>query len=166
MDLPTTAVIAIVVPLVIGWVTRSAKAQAVTVDGRTQVAYGGVFKGMAVLAGLMALAPTVGMFFAPDAETRWAMLVVAFVLGLPAVYLLGEAFFVRVAWTGEGIHASSPWRRDRFVPWQDVRGVSFSGGARWFRISTARSGYIRVHEMKSGVATLLDELKARGFRVR
>ena len=47
-----------------------------------------------------------------------------------------------------------------------VRGVSFSGGARWFRISTARSGYIRVHEMKSGVATLLEELKARGFRVR
>ena len=142
MDFVTTAIIAVVVPLAIGLLNKSAKRPAVTVDGRTEVAYGWGFKGFAVFSALVAVAP----------------------LTIPAAYLVLEGFFVRIRYSDEGIEARSPWRRNRFVPWRDVRRVTFSGGAQWHRIETARSGYLRVHAMKSGVDTLLRELKDRGIK--
>ena len=163
MDFVTTAIIAVVVPLAIGLLNKSAKRPAVTVDGRTEVAYGWGFKGFAVFSALVAVAPLVGMFFVPP-DARVPKLTIALIFGIPAAYLVLEGFFVRIRYSDEGIEARSPWRRNRFVPWRDVRRVTFSGGAQWHRIETARSGYLRVHAMKSGVDTLLRELKDRGIK--
>ncbi len=161
MDPVVTFLVAIAVPLVIGLIVSSANPHAITSDGRTTVSYGRVFKGFAIFSGVLTIAPFVGMFFLPSQERVW-LLLIAVTFGLPALCLLLEGFFVRIVYSELGVEAFSPWRKNRFVSWQEIVRVSYSPGARWHRIETNGLGFIRLHEMKSGVKTLLQELRRRG----
>jgi hypothetical protein len=44
-------------------------------------------------------------------------------MGIPLCLL---AFFWRVGYDVNGIYCVSPWRKNRFLPWSVVTGVSFS----------------------------------------
>jgi hypothetical protein len=160
MDPVATFIIAVSVPLVIGLIVRSANSQAVTTGGRTTISYGWGFKGFAIFCGVLTVAPIVGMFFVPS-QDRVSLLLIAATFGLPALYLILEGFFVRIVYSELGIEAFSPWRENRGVSWQEISRVSYSPGARWHQIETKAKGNIRLHEMNSGVATLLQELRRR-----
>ncbi|MUV15668.1 PH domain-containing protein [Noviluteimonas gilva] len=163
MDL-TALLIPIAVTAVISLLLRLASPHAISVDGRTTIGYGVGVRSFAVLSGLVTLAPLVGSFFV-EPKDRIAMLMIAATFGFPALYLLFESFGVRIVYSDSGIEAFSPWRKNRSFAWDELRGVSFSEMARWHRIETTR-GYVRMHEMKSGVASLLQELERRGISIK
>ncbi|NUS60392.1 MAG: PH domain-containing protein [Lysobacter sp.] len=148
------------VAIVIGWLLSSARATAPTIEGRTTVGYGWGFKGFAVFMGIASLSPFVLMFM-PSADDRiWVLALVA-IMAIPTTYLLLEGFFVRVVFSDKGIEVYSPWRRNRTVAWSEVRKVRYSAVLSWHVVETTQ-GPIRLHDMKSGVASLLAELQARG----
>ena len=165
MDSITHFLIPLAVTVVLSMLMKSAaSAHAVSVGGRSTVGYGIGFKGFAVFSGLLTLALLIGVFFVAPGE-RIGMLLLAAIFGVPALYLLLEGFGVRVVYSDSGIEAFSPWRRNRSAAWDEISEVSFSPMARWHRIKTTH-GYIRLHEMKSGVPSLLQELERRGIRTK
>lgn len=162
MDLSTVAA-AIAAPIVLALLNRAAKRKPAIVDGRPVVAHGAGFKGIAVIAVLMALAPVAGIFVAlPEYRLGWVL--ISLLAGAFAYCAVAEAFFARVSWTDDGIEARSAWNGTRVVPWSEVVGKDFSALAQWHRIHTARSGFIRVHQMQIGADTFIAELKARGVQ--
>lgn len=162
MDHFSAALIPIAVAIVVGLLSASAAPQATVSEGRTTIAYGRGFKAFAVLSGLFASLFFACMLFFPKTD-RIHFFLLFLLFGLTALYLLMEGFCVRVVYDGRGIRAFSPWRPDRFVEWNDVLRVSYSQMAQWHRIETRRQGFIRVHDMKSGIPVLLEELRRRGI---
>jgi hypothetical protein len=71
-----------------------------------------------------------------------------------AVYLLAEAFRVRIDITPEGIIGTSPWRRQRVIRWDEVVSVSYSHLFNWFVITGPQGQKIRAHEYLHGLPWL------------
>ena len=95
-------------------------------------------------------------------DKLWVLLT-ALIFALPAAYLGLEAFLVRVVFSRRGIETFSPWHKSRVIAWGDVVSVSFSHAAKWHLIKTREQGYVRLHQMMSGVPSLLAELRRRGI---
>jgi len=87
---------------------------------RRWLEYGKVMKGMALLfAGLVAL--LVGFWFtvAPDDKQPVAWMVALF--GLLDLPLLIEFFGVRIGFDDEQIYCHSGWRKNRVIPWRNLK---------------------------------------------
>jgi hypothetical protein len=153
-------VIAVTVPLAIGLLTRAARPTARTLAGQSFIEYGWGLKGMAVFFSAVALGVVVLAFIVPK-DKLWVLLT-ALIFALPAAYLGLEAFLVRVVFSDRGIETFSPWRKNRIIAWGDVVGVSYSDAAKWHLIKTRRQGHVRLHQMMSGVPSILAELRRRG----
>jgi len=76
-----------------------------------------------------------------------------------------EFFHVAMRYDVEGLSLSSPWRRDRQIPWSAVTEVRFSQVLQWYEISTTGFGKVRLHLYLSGLQSLLDELVSRGIPI-
>ena len=83
-------------------------------------------------------------------------------IGVP-IFLL--AYFWRVGYDVNGIYCVSPWRKNRFVPWSLVSGVSFSKAMKQWMIRAAQFGTVRINVLVPGSAQLIDELARRGIKV-
>ena len=164
MDL-TPALIAIAVPLAIGWMTRAAKPDAALVAGRRIATYSKPFKAFAIGTCVLAASPLVVIPFRP-AEEALPLLAIAGIFALPGGLLLAYALRMYIAWSDAGIEWRTPWRPARSVPWSDIRSVTDVRARGWYAIETAGSGKIKAYTMMSGVPALIDELKGRGLRVR
>ena len=55
----------------------------------------------------------------------------------------------------------SPWRGDRFLKWDDIQDVSFSGVAQWFILTSTAGDKVRVHTMMVGIRDFAETLRYR-----
>jgi hypothetical protein len=76
-----------------------------------------------------------------------------------AVYLVLEAFRVRIAVTPAGVIGSSPWRRRRAIRWVDVAAVSYSDLFDWVTITGRHGEKIRAHRYLQGLPWLARALQ-------
>ena len=71
-----------------------------------------------------------------------------------AVFLLAEAFRVRIDIMADGIIGTSPWRRRLFIHWDEVASASYSHLFNWFVITGKHRGKIRAREYLQGLPWL------------
>ncbi len=151
---------AIVVPMVLGWLLRSPDQAAKEKGGKLWLEYGKLMKGMALLfAGLVAL--LVGLWFtvAPDDKQPVAWMVALF--GLLDLPLLIEFFGVRIGFDDEQIYCHSAWRKNRVIPWGEIKSCTYSKVNKWWVIETASQGRIRIHEFISGRESFFEAMKRK-----
>lgn len=91
--------------------------------------------------------------------------VAALAFGTLTLPLFLLTFFWRVGYDLEGLYCVSPWRRNRFIPWSELTGVSFSSPRRQWILATRSQGIIRINEMIPGCGQLLSELEKRGIPI-
>ena len=142
---------------------RAVKPAARIADDKRILEYGVAFKILGVVAFLFAGLGVVLCATVPEHDletTAGEVLMVA--LGL---YLGPEYFGVRISFDGANIHARSPWRATRVIPWTAITGITFSRLAQWYRLDTANAGVLRVSMHLSGRESLWEECRRRGLDV-
>jgi len=128
------------------------------------VEYGRTMKVFVVVFWLFVVGGGIAAAFASAYERLIAVCVVGgFFLLVLSMHL--EFFHVTIRYDADGLHLTSPWRRNRFVPWSAITGARFSLALQWYVLSTTGYGYIRLHLYLSGLRSLLDELAARGVSI-
>lgn len=146
------------------YLMRSVRRDARQVGAVTIVEYGRAMKVFVIVFWLFMVGLAVAAAFASERERLLAFCTVAgFSLLVLTLHL--EFFHVSIRYDKDGLHTSSPWRRNRFVPWSSITGVHFSSVAQWYVLSSSGLGCIRLHLYLSGLQSLLDELATRGFSI-
>jgi hypothetical protein len=82
-------------------------------------------------------------FFLLDPKKTWAG---SLLVAIPAGYIVLDAWVTKIRITKDGIHSRSPWRRTKFIAWDEITSVgrvSNGGGWKWDYINTARNGKVR-----------------------
>jgi hypothetical protein len=155
----------VVVPLVLEWLARSARAKAKRKDGIVWLEYSKVMKGFTYFC--VAIVAALGMAWltaAPKDKNPILGLIVLF--GGLALPLAIETMFVRIGFDAERILCHSGWRTKRVVEWRDVETAHFSPSMKWWVIGTKNSGAIRASMYLTGINDLLAALEERGKRER
>ena len=153
----TIAVQAMVVLLL-----RNARSPAQTMDGVQWLKYGKPLKAV----GAFSVAVTV--YVVADnliAGRPLEALILGFLFAVMGVPICLLAYIWGVGYDANGIHCISPWRKNRFVPWSNVTGVSFSQIMKQWIVHTSQSGTIRVNILVPGSDQLIDELARRDVTV-
>lgn len=132
--------------------------------GKFVVAYGRNLKIVAAASWLLVVALFVCAAISRPSD-RVAVFCVASAFFLLALYLHLEFFHVSIRFDDLGLYTTSPWRRNRFIPWSAVSTVRFSQLAQWYVLSTSRMGRVRLHLYLSGLQSLLTELDRRGIAI-
>jgi uncharacterized Tic20 family protein len=147
-----------IIPLVLGWLLKSAQSKSLATAGQRSLAYPKALKvfviigwiatvGIAILAG----------FTAKNADIKNAAAIVGLFVALILTLHL-EAFGVRITWDDTHIHTRSPWRKARQIPFSAIRSCDYSQGLQWYRIHTDGYGTIRLHQFIGGIPELLAAL--------
>lgn len=150
----TSAAISIAVPAVLKGLAASRNARGEARDGKVVLRYGPMFRGVCIallvvpvvgVAGLGVISPPKAL---GDVKAFIGLLSLFLLLGGPLVV---EALGVEIALSREGIARRSPWSRNMFVPWEQVRRVTWSESARWWVVETEGGARVRLHEFLSGI---------------
>lgn len=130
------------------------------------VAYGRPIKCFA-LAGeafFLALMAWVAASEMDSGQRERGVICFACFLVLPLILHL-EFFHTSIRFDLDGLRTKSPWRRNRTIPWEEITGVTFNQSMQWYEISTTRYGKVRAYIWLSGVQSLLQVLRHRGFAI-
>lgn len=99
-----------------------------------------------LLAGL----PVGVTVFAGDEEELVAKGALFVGFGLGAVYLFGEAAFVRGTFDEEGIDFYTPWTGRNQEKWNDLESVKFNGWMSWYTLKFRSGNKIRLSRFMWG----------------
>lgn len=124
------------------------------------VRHGWVMRGLAILCAFVPAAIVV-LAVVTDASGPdiYAIIGLIVFMSLLVSLLLLEAARVRLVVSEEGVQLDSPWRRQRFMRWEDVFEVRYSQSAQWFILYGKDGGKIRASTWLDGIMALV-----RGFR--
>jgi hypothetical protein len=134
----TVALVVVIVPLVIRWLSRGSAATA----SPGKLAYASRHKAFAlaflvippVLVGALAVAAPPRK---PGDVIAFAAIILLFAgLSLPLVI---EFYRVSISFDDVGIHVSSPWSRRRTLRWDEVRVIRWRNVTKWLDLRTERS---------------------------
>ena len=146
------------------YLLRSVRPDARQEGSLTVVEYGRPMKLFVLVFWLFVAGAAVAAAFASEHDRIIAFCTVAgFFLLILSLHL--EFFHVSIRYDTDGLHTSSPWRRNRFVPWSAITGIRFSSALQWYVLSTSGLGHVRLHLYLSGLQSLLNELASRGFSI-
>jgi len=154
----STALIAVTVPIALGFLYRSAQRD--SHDGITEkrVDYPKALKIFVWLGWIFTIAIAIIAAFTARGDDFWpAILCILLFVGLILPLHL-EAYFVTITWDDETIYTRSPWRRSRTIPLSSVRHCDFSQTLQWYRIRTEGYGIVRLHMFARGIPRLLAAL--------
>lgn len=152
--------IAIIVPMVLGWLLRSRSSEAKQENGITWLYYGKAMKGFALFFSVIVVGLVV-IGFNVEPKDKLPVLGLIALFGGLSLPLLLEAFFVRVGYDADNIYCQSVWRANRVILWSEVGSATFSESMRWWVLDTEHSGKIRIHEFMSGLDEFLLKLEER-----
>jgi hypothetical protein len=157
-DSLTPALIAIIVPVVLGWMIRSARKETQATAGSHSVSYPKamrifVYAGWAVIVAVVVLAA----FTAKKSDLPSVLGILALFTALVLPLHL-ETFGVKIEWDDENIYTRSPWRKPRTIPFAAIRSCDYSGTMQWYRIHTDGYGIIRMSQYLRGTPDLLRAL--------
>ncbi len=152
------ALTAAIVPIVLGWLLKSAQAESLANAGQRVVAYPKAMRVFVVLGWIA----TVGIaifagFTAKNADIKNAAAIVGLFIALILPLHL-EVFGVLITWDDSFIYTRSPWRKARKIPFSAVRSCDYSNAMQWYRIHTDGHGTIRLHQLARGIPELLSIL--------
>lgn len=159
----SAALIAVIVPLILGWLLRSANSATKKVGGVSWLTYSNEMKLLSVVLSLIVPALII-LWFNVDAKDKEPVAWMIALFGGLTLPLFLELFFVRIGYDSKKIYCKSIWRPNRDVAWPDVQSVTFSQSMSWWVLETNHSGKIRVSQFMSGVPELLKELEKRGIK--
>ena len=157
----SAAIIAVVVPLVLEWLARSARAKAKKQDGIVWLEYSKLMKGLTFFFIAIVAVLIVAWFGAAPKDKSSILGLIALFGGL-TLPLAIETMFVRIGFDAERIFCHSGWRMKRVVEWRDVEMAHFSTSMKWWVIGTKNSGAIRASIYLTGINELLAVLEKRG----
>jgi hypothetical protein len=134
----TAALVVVIVPLVIRWLSRGSTGTATP----GKLVYASKHKAFAltfllvppVLVGALAVA-------APPKNQGDAIAFAAIILLFAGISLplVIEFYRVSISFDDSAIHVSSPWSRRRSLPWSEVRTIRWRNTAKWLDLRTERS---------------------------
>jgi hypothetical protein len=121
-----------------------------------------VLRGFAFFSAfVIPLGITVLVFFKPpkDEGDVWAILGLYGLFGVLSAPLLWEATRFSLVVSPDGLDCRSPWRPRRFVPWDEVVGLSYSQINSWFVLRTADGWKFRVLGLVPGLSQFLEQVE-------
>jgi hypothetical protein len=151
----STALIAVIVPIALGFLYRSAQGDSEIGLSRRCVDYPKALKIFVGVGWIFTVAIAIITTFAARFDDLLPSLLIFIGLILP---LHLEAYFVRIIWDDDTIHTRSPWRRSRRIPISSVKRCDFSQSMQWYRIHTEGYGIVRLHMFARGIPQLLEAL--------
>lgn len=77
---------------------------------------------------------------------------------LLTLFAAADLLAARVTLSPEGVDFRYPWRPGAFVPWDQVRSVSYSPGMYWFPVKTDQ-GTFRISELRDGLGSFREHLE-------
>lgn len=155
-----TVLIAVIVPLVLRWLTKSSNTAAITVNGVSWLGYSKAMKGFTFFF-IAIVAALVVTFFYVAPEDKNPILGMIGLFGGITLPLSLEVLFVRIGYDSHKIYCDSIWRRNREISWSEVKNVTFSESMQWWVIDTRNSGKIRASVFLSGLNEFIQELDRR-----
>jgi hypothetical protein len=156
------ALVALLVPLILGWLLRSASAKAKKINGIAWLNYGVTLKiftlfFVGIVAGLVAI------WFNVEPKDKIPLLFLIGLFGGLTLPMAIEFCLVRIGFDENGIYCYSGWRPKRTIDWTAIESVEFSQSMQWWVLRTKGAGKIRVSVLLSGLQEFLDELEKRGI---
>ena len=149
------ALIAVIVPLVFYWLSKSAQAESAMDARRRVVTYSKAFKVFVVLCWVASAAICIlAGFTAKDADIKNVFALVGLFTALILPLHL-EVFGVLITWDETFIYTRSPWRKSRKIPISAVRSCDYWVNMQWYRIHTEGHGTIRLSPWAKGIPELL-----------
>ncbi len=139
------------------WIARSVHQHADVDRGQSVVRYSPGIRAISPVAWLGAVVATVIAVVEPLFPI-WCRIVICASAWFLAAVLHTELAHAEVRFDQLGVHVLSPWRTDRFVPWDDFQRVYFSDMNDSYVLESTDSGKISLHRYMSGIDSLLAEL--------
>jgi hypothetical protein len=138
--------------------SREPSAETDCATGRFVLRYGRAYRWMvslllAIAAGflVMGMMGTVG-----DLK---AFLIVTGIFGIFTLAMLiafYEMMYVKIGFSRDGLHRSTPIRQDLFIPWSGVAAVTYSESFKWLKLRTEARESICVSIYRDGLGTLAE----------
>ena len=154
----STALIAVVVPIALGFFYRSAQRNSETGITEKCIDYPKALKIFVWSGWVFTVVIALIAGFTARGDDFWpATLCVVLFVGLILPLHL-EAYFVRITWDEDAIYTRSPWRRSRTIPLSSVTRCDFSPSMQWYRVRTGGYGIVRLHMFARGIPQLLAAL--------
>ncbi|QQL44584.1 hypothetical protein [Sulfuriroseicoccus oceanibius] len=154
----SVSLIAMVVPIVLGFLYRSAQRDSHQAATEKRVDYPKTLKILVWAGWGFTIAIAIIAAFTARGHDFWpAFLCVLLFVGLTLSLHL-EAYFVTITWDDGTIYTRSPWRCSRMIPLSSVRHCDFSQTLQWYRIRTQGYGIVRLHIFARGIPQLLAAL--------
>lgn len=82
-------------------------------------------------------------------------------IGAP-LWLHGQ--LTRFEYGARGVTSSSPWRKTRFMAWEDIANVTYSRGEQSYVLIARDGTKFKPHDLMSGVPDLVTELERRNIQ--
>jgi hypothetical protein len=153
-----------VVSLVLYWIRRGVRSEGHSIGNATIIQYGINWKLLMAFLWIGWLLILSAALFLPtrqgDGKIASSMVIIFFAV---VVLFSGEIFWVRVTYDGFGITTRSPYKRNRVIPWSDVKRVRF--GFVQYVIETREQGRFGCSVYMDGITSWLAELERRNIVV-
>jgi hypothetical protein len=140
------------------WVAQRGRPAADPETGRLLFRHSILFRGFALFAAFgIPLGITVLLLFNPPKKQSevWAVLGLYVGFAVLSAPLLWESLRFALTVGPEGLDCRSPWRGRRFLPWEEVKEVSYSGMNSWFIIRATDGWKFRVSILVPGLSQFL-----------
>jgi hypothetical protein len=159
MDLRPGAIIGFMVGLLLlASLLRGVKLQAPKRGERHVLQYGRAMRITGVVGLAFWGAVAILAFNSPESKRNWSIFTTV-LLGVAAVYLWLETFFVRIEFDSDFIYKFSPWRTPKQIPWTEVVDCQFAHTMTSYVIRTRNHETIRVSAYMSGIGSFLEKLQ-------
>jgi len=157
MDWLGPVLVAIIVPLALGGLTKAAAVPAKTREGKSWLEYGAAFK---ILSSFILSIPCglAFIYLSADGENKFPILMMILLFGGLGLPLFLEAFFVKIGFDDSTVHCFSPWRSNRRIALSDLQKPYYSNAMQWWVIPTEKDGNIYLQSFISGAPQLLEKI--------
>jgi len=151
----SSALIAVAVPIALGFLYRSAQRDSTNRPAERCVDYPKALKIFVWAGWFFTFAIVIVAGFTARGNDVWPAILCVLLFTALILPLHLEAYFVKITWDDERIHTQSPWRRSRRIPMSSVQRCDFSQSMQWYRIHTEGYGIVRLHMFARGIPQLL-----------
>ncbi len=141
------------------WLRRSAGTRTEQkIPSRVVAQYGTSFRAFAVFIILFAVVITTIAIAEGPRQLLWKVLSLTLFDGA-AIFMLIEAFGVRIEATENGLLVRSPWRQSRRIAWDEITRFDYAPINQWHRIWTKSQGIVRLSDFLPGKQDVLDHIR-------
>ena len=103
------------------------------------------------------------IFFTKNYDVKKSGETIAFLglivgFGIPALYILLDAFFVKGSYDQESIFFSTPWTGKKKEKWNDLKSVTYNSSCSWYVLKFNNGKVIRISSYLGGSGYLMESI--------